>query len=119
LNLWVEEIFAASLVRRDDNAKLNFIAAIENSDRALMRSGNGNGRKIQLRVPESEVGNAIELEGWAQKTFIVTLRVLNEKERIEFEAGQKSAAQKGGIGNGSGIATPRRTSAKRRERSSD
>jgi len=55
--------------------KVTFLAAFPSIQSAIKITGAGDGMRIQLDVPESQMGNAIELLAWRQRVLKVTVEV--------------------------------------------
>jgi len=58
-----------------DAMKVTFLAAFPPIQSAIKITGAGDGMRIQLDVPESEMGNAIELLAWRQRVLKVTVEL--------------------------------------------
>ena len=54
---------------------MTFLAAFPSIQSAIKITGAGDGMRIQLDVPESQMGNAIELLAWRQRVLKVTVEV--------------------------------------------
>jgi len=54
---------------------VTFLAAFPSIQSAIKITGAGDGMRIQLDVPESQMGNAIELLAWRQRVLKVTVEV--------------------------------------------
>jgi hypothetical protein len=59
--------------------KVTFLAAFPCIQSAIKITGAGDGMRIQLDVPESEMVNAIELLAWRQRVLKVTVELQNEE----------------------------------------
>jgi len=60
---------------------VTFLASFPAIQTAIKRSGNGDGMRIQLDIPESEMPNAALLLAWTQKRLRVTVEsVPNDDE---------------------------------------
>jgi len=55
--------------------KVTFLAAFPSIQSAIKITGAGDGMRIQLDIPESQMGNAIELLAWRQRVLKVTVEV--------------------------------------------
>jgi len=55
--------------------KVTFLAAFPSIQSAIKITGAGDGMRIQLDIPESRMGNAIELLAWRQRVLKVTVEV--------------------------------------------
>lgn len=51
-----------------------FRAAFPSIQTALKIHGDGNGMRIQLDIPESEMAEAVKLLAWRQRVLVVTVR---------------------------------------------
>lgn len=58
--------------------KVVFLAAFPSIQSAIKITGAGDGMRIQLDVPESEMGNAIGLLAWRQRVLKVTVELEDE-----------------------------------------
>ena len=67
----------------------SFLAAFPSIQTALKIHGNGNGMRIQLDIPESEMGEAAKLLLWRQR--VLRIRVEPEEQgQADRWAGQQS-----------------------------
>ncbi|RYX84186.1 hypothetical protein EON83_10850 [bacterium] len=66
-----------------------FLASFPPIQGAIKRDGGGNGMRIQLDIPETELGNAIWLQAWTGCVLRVTIEVDNDAQS------QNSNAQEG------------------------
>jgi hypothetical protein len=64
--------------------KVTFLAAFPPIQSAIKITGAGDGMRIQLDIPESEMGNAIELLAWRQRVLKVTVELENAEKRREI-----------------------------------
>ena len=55
--------------------KVTFLAAFPSIQSAIKITGAGDGMRIQLDIPESQMGNAIELLAWRQRVLKVTVEL--------------------------------------------
>ena len=55
--------------------KVTFLAAFPPIQSAIKVTGAGDGMRIQLDIPESEMANAIELLAWRQRVLKVTIEL--------------------------------------------
>jgi hypothetical protein len=55
--------------------KVIFLAAFPSIQSAIKITGAGDGMRIQLDIPESEMANAIELLAWRQRVLRVTVEL--------------------------------------------
>ena len=55
--------------------KVTFLAAFPPIQSAIKITGAGDGMRIQLDIPESEMANAIELLAWRQRVLKVTVEL--------------------------------------------
>ena len=101
---------------------IQFLASLPPITSAVMRSGAGNGMRVQLDIPESEMANAIRIQLWDRKVLEVTIRVIDPKEIKEIkkingnqtqtdEDERESAGESGGSAK---ARTPVRRAAKQR-----
>ncbi len=56
-----------------------FLASFPPIQSAIKITGGGDGMRIQLDVPESEMANAVGLLGWRQRVFRVTVELEDVK----------------------------------------
>jgi len=77
---------------------IEFIATLPPIQSAVMVSGDHNGMRIKLDVPESEVGNAVRLMLLSGKLFKVTIEDISESLTVLDDEIEKSAK-----GNASGL----------------
>lgn len=61
--------------------KVTFLAAFPSIQSAIKITGGGDGMRIQLDIPENQMGNAIELLAWRQRVLKVTVELEDEKTR--------------------------------------
>lgn len=54
--------------------KANFIATLPPIMSAIKITGNGDGMRIQLDIPESEMGEALKLLAWRESLLLVTIQ---------------------------------------------
>lgn len=57
---------------------ITFLAAFPPIQSAITRSGNGDGMRIMLDIPESEMANALWLNALVQERLRVTIEVVND-----------------------------------------
>ena len=55
--------------------KISFIASLPSIQSAILISGDGNGAKIKLEVPQSEISEVLKLASLYGKCFKVTIEV--------------------------------------------
>jgi hypothetical protein len=58
-----------------------FLASFPPIQSAIKITGGGDGMRIQLDVPESEMANAVGLLGWRQRVFKVTVELEDVKSK--------------------------------------
>jgi len=75
--------------------KVTFLAAFPSIQSAIKITGAGDGMRIQLDIPESEMANAIELLAWRQRILKVTVELENEKTRAISRREAKRRITKG------------------------
>ena len=63
----------------------SFLAAFPSIQTALKVHGSGNGMRIQLDIPESEMGEAAKLLLWRQRVLRVTVEPEQQERRGEWE----------------------------------
>jgi len=61
---------------------------------AIKRSGNGDGLRIQLDVPEIDVPEAIALTALTQERLLVTVTVLGKSEDEQDQATSRRSAKR-------------------------
>jgi hypothetical protein len=62
-------------------ASITFLAIIAPLQSGIQISGDGNGLRVKLDVPESEMGNAVELLAMRDKVLRVTVEVQEPDSR--------------------------------------
>lgn len=62
--------------------KITFLAAFPPIQSAIKITGAGDGMRIQLDIPESEMGNAIELLAWRQRVLKVIVELDEQPHTI-------------------------------------
>ena len=67
-----------------------FLASFPPIMSAIKITGNGDGMRIQFDVPESEMGNAVELLAWRQKVLRVTVEVDEPEDTADRRKSTKS-----------------------------
>ena len=60
--------------------EITFKAYLPATQTAIQRHGAGNGMRITLEVPESEMRHALSLLIWVQENFEVTIKKLPRKK---------------------------------------
>ena len=60
--------------------KISFIATLPPIQSAMNVSGNGDGMRIKLDIPQSEIGNAIRLTLLQNTAFKVTIEEIEEEK---------------------------------------
>lgn len=53
--------------------KATFLASFPTIQSAIKIDGGGNGMRVQLDIPESEMGEAMKLVLWREKVLVVTV----------------------------------------------
>lgn len=66
-----------------DNA--SFLAYFPNIQSAIKVHGQGDGMRVQLEIPENQMGAAIEMLAWRSKTLRVTI----EPVEVEHVSGSR------------------------------
>lgn len=56
--------------------RVTFLASFPPIQSAIKRSGNGDGMRVQIDIPETEMGNAAMLLAWTQNRLRVTIEVV-------------------------------------------
>lgn len=54
--------------------EVRFLASFPAIQGAIRISGDGNGMRVQLEIPESELANAVHLLKWREQVLEVTIR---------------------------------------------
>jgi hypothetical protein len=81
--------------------KCEFIASFPDIQSAIKVGGDG--MRIQLDVPESEMGNALGIMAWRRKALKITVEVsqsLTDKENGEAEIDERTAGNPLGVAGG-------------------
>ena len=73
---------------------IEFRASFPPIQSAIKRSGNGDGLRIQLDIPECDVPEAIALMALTQERLLVTVRVLDESENEQGSAISRRSAKR-------------------------
>lgn len=60
--------------------KISFIATLPPIQSAMNVSGNGDGMRVKLDIPQSEIGNAIRLTLFQNTAFRVTIEEIEEEK---------------------------------------
>lgn len=60
--------------------KITFIATLPPIQSAMNVSGNGDGMRVKLDIPQSEIGNAIRLTLFQNTAFRVTIEEIEEEK---------------------------------------
>ncbi len=70
-----------------EGAAVTFLASFPPIQSAIKVHGSGDGMRIQLDIPESEMANAIELLAWRQRILRVTVQLglINRVEQHGME----------------------------------
>lgn len=68
-----------------------FLASFPPIQSAIKITGDNNGMRIQLDIPESEMANAVKLVALTQKTLRITIEVDERTNRI---IGRRKAKQR-------------------------
>lgn len=66
-----------------ERRQVSFLASLPPIQSAVKVSGNGDGMRVQIDVPESEMPNAIDLLAWRGKVLRVTVEVDSLKNSRE------------------------------------
>ena len=59
-----------------------FRAAFPSIQTAIKVAGSGNGMRVQLDIPESEMSEAVKLLLWRQRVLVVTIAPENESDEV-------------------------------------
>jgi hypothetical protein len=71
-----------------------FLASFPAIQSAIKISGSGDGIRVQLDIPESEVPNALPLLGWREMALRVTVEPLkNNREQHAIRTGEKRKSE--------------------------
>lgn len=65
--------------------QITFLASLPPILSAITRSGNGDGMRVKLDIPESEFANAVRLLTLQGKTFEVTISLQNRVDQGDGE----------------------------------
>ena len=60
------------------NDKISFIATLPPIQSAMNVSGNGDGMRVKLDIPQAEIGNAIRLTLYQNTAFRVTIEPIDD-----------------------------------------
>lgn len=64
----------------NDSERARFLASFPDIQSAIKIHGRGDGMRIQLEIPESEMGNAADLIRWRNSGLEVTVRPVGKKQ---------------------------------------
>ena len=68
-------------INMDDLPELNFVASLPNIQSAINVSGGGDGMRVKIDIPESDIGEAVKMALYRGTAFVVTIKPLEEKEK--------------------------------------
>jgi hypothetical protein len=86
--------------------EIRFLATFPPIQSAIKVDGSGGGMRIQLDIPESEIGQATLLLGMREQILDITVKTYGKSN-------SKKSAGEGQQGTGDAAATPRRSAKKR------
>ena len=64
---------------QEEATTINFRASFPATQTAIQRHGAGEGMRIVLDIPESEMSRAIPMLAWTQRELKITMRALKPK----------------------------------------
>ena len=67
-----------------------FLASFPTIQSAIKIDGGGNGMRVQLDIPESEMGEALKMLLWREKVLRVTVEPEQADSRDEWALGVKT-----------------------------
>ena len=73
---------------------VEFLASFPPIQTAIKRSGDGGGMRIQLDIPESEMGNAVLLLACVEKRLKVRIEVSDDEHREDRAIGRRAAKKR-------------------------
>lgn len=84
---------------------VTFLASIAALQSGIQISGDGNGMRVKIDVPETEMGNALELLAWREKVLRVTIEpVINKVNHgnpgSQVEGGRSVSESEGAASEG-------------------
>lgn len=74
--------------------RVTFLASFPPIGSAIKVSGNGDGMRVQLDVPESEMANAVPVLAWREKRLRVTVELLEDDGGGNRSVGRRSAKRR-------------------------
>ncbi len=64
----------------DDMTRTEFLASLPPIQGAIKCDGGGNGRRVQLDIPESELPRALRIQLWTNRMLRVTVEVVTSPD---------------------------------------
>ena len=62
------------MFRLNADGSITFAASLPPIQSAILLDGNGDGARVKLDIPRTDVQAALQLQGWAESLLIVTIK---------------------------------------------